>query len=558
MSGANESLPRPPPRTPGLAQYRMSSTYPPRLALAALLHGGPRGALENVRSPEGRERPRRPGSGGAQVLEIGTGKGENLVALAFYDPDGSYLGLDADPANIDAARSAAGEIGLANVRFEAVDLLEPPLDLGPFDYIFARGVLGVTREPAHIEILRLCRSSLAESGILYMDYPVIPGAANRQLARTLVAPLIDPEGPPAKRVAQAKAAAEAVRSMIAASNHPYPQLLAMELSRLAQSPDNVVWRDYLAGPTTAFLHRDVVALAEAQGLRFVCDAAFNQPEGFVPAEIREELSGRGLAGVDLEQALDILRNRGERGSLFCKAEAPPSEAVGPALLDELGIACGLAPKSESVRLDPGVEEAFEGASGERIASADPLLKAVLLDLRAAWPRPLSFVDLVSAGVERLHRQGAAGEPGDEQLAGLARDLWALYLRGLVELFPNLPRFAQGGGTVLHALARFEARSGAVLTTPVHTPLALTGFDAALVQHMEPGVDEDGLVGAMLVHAANGGVAIEVGGTRLTDAVLLEPMVRGLVRRSVATLARWGLVQARDEDEDEPASATPAA
>ena len=84
--------------------------------------------------------------------------------------------------------------------------------------------------------------------------------------------------------------------------------------------------------------------------------------------------------------------------------------------------------------------------------------------------------------------------------------------------------------------------GRPLTTPLHAPLPLEKFDAALIRHMVPGVDEDALVGAMLVEAARGAVAIEIGGSRLTDALLLEPMIRGLVRRGVAGLSRWGLVE----------------
>ena len=58
-----------------------------------------------------------------------------------------------------------------------------------------------------------------------------------------------------------------------------------------------------------------------------------------------------------------------------------------------------------------------------------------------------------------------------------------------------------------------------------------------------GLDVEGLRRlAVLVEAARGAVAIEIGGSRLTDALLLEPMIRGLVRRGVATLSRWGLVE----------------
>src|SRR5262249_20637520 len=143
------------------------------------------------------------------------------------DPEGAYLGLADDPEDIESARAAAAEMGLANIRFELVDWLEPPLATGPFDHVLCRGVLGRIPAGAEREVLRLCRAALAESGILYLDYPVAPGAFHRRLVHALIAPALEPGAPPARRVEQARAAASAFRAMITSAQHPYPQLLAM-------------------------------------------------------------------------------------------------------------------------------------------------------------------------------------------------------------------------------------------------------------------------------------------------------------------------------------------
>ena len=128
-----------------------------------------------------------------------------------------------------------------------------------------------------------------------------------------------------------------------------------------------------------------------------------------------------------------------------------------------------------------------------------------------------------------------------QLAGVARDLWELHRRGLIDLLPERP--GPGGSShVLHALARFQVRNGADLGSPVAGKVPLDKFTTSLLPHMVPGAGEESLVRAMLVEASKGGVSIEVGGTRLTDAALLEPMIRALVRRSVTTLARHGVLE----------------
>ena len=54
---------------------RMDGTE--RLALASLLHGGPRPALDSYR-----------------VLELGCGNGANLLPLAFYRRHATFVGVD--------------------------------------------------------------------------------------------------------------------------------------------------------------------------------------------------------------------------------------------------------------------------------------------------------------------------------------------------------------------------------------------------------------------------------------------------------------------------------
>jgi hypothetical protein len=219
----------------------------------------------------------------------------------------------------------------------------------------------------------------------------------------------------------------------------------------------------------------------------------------------------------------------------------------------VGIASTLAPEGEPIKLHPGVEVTFTGPSGERIGSVDPLLKAALLVLRDAWPRPVSFAELVSRAVGLLHAEGAAGEPADEQLAGVARDLWTLHARGQVELYPAEPQVPRASRRALHGLARHEAASRQVLTTPMHTLYPLQGFEAAVARVSVPGMDEEALSAVLMASIVSGAVPLELGGVRLTDPALVAPMSRGLLARSFATLGRWGLLEA---EVDAPSPATP--
>lgn len=537
---------------------RDSAVHPARLSLSSRLHGGPWGVVKAAVADEGSsneavgsEAVRR------RVLEIG-GRGEEILAVASHDPGGEVLSLREGPESVAAGREAAAEIGLSNVRFEAFSLDDAPGDVGQFDLVIAEDALaraadlgkgGGGRGVAAVEeLFRLFRASLSETGILVIGYPVIPGASQRGLVRSLLgAQAGGAEGrggaaSEAERVAKAKAAAEAFRAMLGPSDHPYPQLLALELTRFLEASEEAA-SAYLDAPDAVFAHADVVRWAESHGLRFVCDARWNGPEGWVAPEIGDDLASRGLRGADLDQALDVLRCRAERLSIFCRADVSPGVPPGAEVLDELWITGRLAPAGEAANLAPGVEQAFSGAAGQRIASADPLLKAALIELHDSHPRPLRFAELVSASVARLHEAGAAGDPSDDQLAGVARDVWELFRRGLVELWPECGAVeslrSAPGGTSLNPLTRRRVERGEPPISPLGDAVPLDRFGAAMVRRMVGVEGEDALVTAMLEEAAKGGVTIEVGGARLTDPTLVEPMIRALVRRSLATLARFG-------------------
>lgn len=507
------------------------STRPATLALRSWLAGGPAPGF----SSEGGARP-------ITVLELGAGEGENLIPLAFYDRAGRYVGLEADAGRLEAARARAASVGLDNVRFEAA---VPEDAAGEFDFIVVRGAFASAADDERATILDLVAHLLAPEGLCYIDYPVLPGAGVDAMVGELIRALVGPgEG---ATVEGARAAAVSLSEVIARPSHPYPNLLAVELAQVAALPGPEVERRYgvaRARPERGLFHREMVELMAHRGLRFVGDA--EREESGVLGALREELAQRGASGIALEQAVDVLCYRRSRASLFCRAEVEAAPPPGLDALDRLFIASPLSPASDPPRLGPGVEESFTGPDGARIGSVDPLLKASILVLHGAWPRPMSFAALMGAAVERLHKDGAEGDPGDELVAGVARDLWTLYARGLLELhLQEAP--AASEGQRLHALARGEAEAGAALTTPYHTPLVLQGFDAALVRSLALLSEEDGargddaLVGALMSRILSGEVPLELGGQRIADPMLLEPIVRALLRRGLTMLGRFGLL-----------------
>ena len=99
-------------------------TAPERLALASFLHGGPRTRLDEYR-----------------VLELGCGNGANLLPLAYYRRQATFVGVDGAQSQIEVAQARQAALELSNLEFIHTDFLTATDRLsGQFDFILAHGV----------------------------------------------------------------------------------------------------------------------------------------------------------------------------------------------------------------------------------------------------------------------------------------------------------------------------------------------------------------------------------------------------------------------------------
>jgi SAM-dependent methyltransferase len=103
---------------------------------------------------------------GARVLDIGCGLGDTTVRLAeLVGPAGSAHGVDIAERMIESAIEEAGEAGIENVSFEALDVQVTKFDR-TFDYAFSR--MGTMFFANPVAALRNVREALAPGGLLNM------------------------------------------------------------------------------------------------------------------------------------------------------------------------------------------------------------------------------------------------------------------------------------------------------------------------------------------------------------------------------------------------------
>lgn len=85
---------------------------------------------------------------GMRVLDAGCGAGDVSFELArLVGKDGTVLGLDRNEHALQAARTTARELGLAQLEFAFADLAALPPQIGPFDAVVGRRVLMYLPDP---------------------------------------------------------------------------------------------------------------------------------------------------------------------------------------------------------------------------------------------------------------------------------------------------------------------------------------------------------------------------------------------------------------------------
>ena len=103
---------------------------------------------------------------GQKVLDIGCGFGDTTQRIAgIVGPAGEAVGVDAAANFIDTARHETAELGVANARFEVVDVQSGDLG-GPYDMAFSR--MGTMFFSSPVAALRNVRGALVPGGRLAM------------------------------------------------------------------------------------------------------------------------------------------------------------------------------------------------------------------------------------------------------------------------------------------------------------------------------------------------------------------------------------------------------
>ena len=252
----------------------------------------------------------------ARILELGCGRGINLLAMAQIYPQGEFTGIDLSEAKIREARRAVEAAGILNARFIQADfsrLEEPP---GMFDYIICHSVYSMVPPDVRKAILLLCKKSLKPTGIAYISYNCLPGWNSRGVLREMMQKHTEGVSDMRRKVARARDLVTFLAESVSAST-PYGNYLRSEAAYVRACADAVIADDFLAPINEPLYFGDFMKEVEGHGLGYLSDA---NPSGLSGADLSplhasklEEMSGSPQAR---EQYLDYIVNRSSRSSLL--------------------------------------------------------------------------------------------------------------------------------------------------------------------------------------------------------------------------------------------------
>lgn len=433
-----------------------------------------------------------------RVLDVGCGDGATLIPLAYQLPDSEFVGLDLAARHIAAAQGAAAELGLKNISFRVMNLLDAGPELGLFDYIISYGVYSWTPPEVRDKLLAICQEHLAPNGVAYVSYNTYPGWHMIRMIREMLLYHTRHLSDPAQKAVQARALldflveASPVLAHRLATNQAYSLILADERSFLRQQPDAYLLHDLLEEINEPVYFHQFVEHAERHGLRYLGEATLSTmlANHFMPSQIAEPLQEMATTGLAMEQYMDFLRNRTFRQTLLCHKDVVLDRDLKPERLAGLYTASPAHFEEEKVEIHSAAEAKFTAPNEASISVELPINKAALLILTRVWPQAISFEELILAARSLLN----PAAPPVYSAASLDRDaeqigatLLTAYALNLVELRTSPPPLVAEPSEYpqASALARRQIRQGQAVTNQRHEVIILSDD---LSRHVLPYLD----------------------------------------------------------------------
>jgi methyltransferase-like protein/cyclopropane fatty-acyl-phospholipid synthase-like methyltransferase len=511
-------------------------THPNRIATLATLFGMTPAPVENCR-----------------VLEMGTGRGANLLGMASSLPNSKFVGVELSKRQNDEAIANAAAAGASNIEYKNMSISDIDDSFGEFDYIIAHGVFSWVPREVQEKMFEVCGKHLKPQGIAYISYNTYPGWHMRGMIRDMMNIHSGPFKDPVQRIQQARALLDFLVKQCRQENTPYGMFLKQELDLLSKQSDNYLFHDHLEENNHPMYFTDFVKMFLPKNLRYLGEADFcvMLPSQFSP-EAQQTLRNIAPEQVQLEQYMDFLRNRMFRQSLLIRPDVRPNYTLQPDVMKKFRVSSPLRPekeKFEDVDLAAGVNEAFKAGDGRTLTSSDPVVKAAFIILAEEFPRSVPFEELCKRARQKINKgEEVTAEQTNEDQLNLGKAILSAYataFTAVVELHVWSPTFAMSVSEKPTAsrLARHLATVGNRVTNAFHQSVTLSDFDRQLMQYLNGENDVKQLVDQMTDLVGRGVLNMQIDQKPVTDKMMIRKAMAPTIEQQLPKLARAALLSA---------------
>ena len=327
--------------------------------------------------------------------ELGCGQGFGTALLAAANPNGTFWGLDFNPAQIANARRLVAEAGLANMHFLDLSFEEsvhaPGGTFPKFDFIALHGIYSWISEANRALIVRFLAENLKPGGVVYISYNCQPGWSAAAPLQRLMREHADRH--PDRSDLQAMAALAFAQQLQAGGARYFTgnPSLGPRMEKMPELNRNYLAHEYLNRHWHPLYHLDVARELDPARLTYACSATIteNIAELALPPELLT-LGEETRESAWRETIRDFAANRQFRRDLFLRGvnTMPARELM--AGLGGLRVAL----------INPNYDRDFklQGPLGE--VAGQKALYAPLVEALAAQPMTIAALARLPAFAER--------------------------------------------------------------------------------------------------------------------------------------------------------------
>jgi methyltransferase-like protein/2-polyprenyl-3-methyl-5-hydroxy-6-metoxy-1,4-benzoquinol methylase len=415
-----------------------------------------------------------------KVLELGCGRGGNLLPMAWAYPNSQFFGIDLSHVQIEDAQRDANALQLSNLHFTKQSILDFDGTHGPFDYILCHGVYSWVPEVVQETILRILQEHLSHNGVALISYNTLPGWYFVRALRDMMIyqETLFPES--TDRSGQARLLLSFLKEH--AQDQNMREFAAREAQILIDRPDNYLLHDHLGDDNRPCYFSEFVGRAAAHGLQYLGDTSVKI---MFLHNFSQEVSDR-LAllnnQIHQEQFLDFIDNRRFRSTMLCRSGVQIVNSLSE-VVQAFAIRFLMSPQHGALSAQQPLPDdmAFIGADGSLLTVSDPLTIALFDTLAQHHHKPLFVAELLEIIQSRF---GIGDREGIHYI--LLNDGIRLFTAGLLTFHADAGRYTTALSAQPMALpvARYQAQITNRVVNGRHQMVELNEWERALLQALD--------------------------------------------------------------------------